>query len=177
MSNLLEPGKYIGTVEDFAIRKSAEKGTPSLNVKFAVKGETKSVFWEKYITEGTVDHLADSLVESGLLNTKRFSDLSKGKDGGGLKLNQEVEIVIFHEEYTNSSGEVKTSVKVRYVNAIGGGEMKGAIAEDEAISTLSGLNIDAAIMQSEVRTGKKVQIEEQVADVVTPGVTSDDVPF
>lgn len=166
----MEPGKYIATVEDYGIGTSSEKKTPYLNVKFKIKETGMTVFWQQYLTSKTVDRLVDNLVETKLLQTKKFSDLADGVRGNGLSTLTEVEITVVNEEY-DKDGEIKTSSKVQWVNTIGGGGMKNTLAKAEAITTLAGLNLDATINASQVRTG--VTIEEPLV----PGAGSEEVPF
>src|SRR5688500_1276083 len=66
-----------------------------------------------YFTEKTTERTLESLRHLGWAGEDLF-DLS------GIDQN-EVEIVVEHEEYETDSGELKTSAKVRWINAIGGG--------------------------------------------------------
>lgn len=168
---VIEPGKYLAVVEDFGIRKSAQKGTPSLNVKFKLVESGKNVYWEQYITENTSERLIKNLVDTGLLKTKKFSDVAKGKDGGALSLTEQVELTVVIEEYTTDSGEQKQTNKVDWVNVPGGGSMKGALAKEEAISILDGLNLDAEILAAEQSTGKSINTEPENT------IDSSDIPF
>lgn len=169
MSNVLEPGKYVGTVEDFGVGTSSQKGTPFLNVRFKLKGTEKSGFWQQYLTANTMERVIENLVATGLLKTKKFSDLAEGKAGNGMCLETEVEVVIVHEEY-EKDGEQKVAAKVAFVNELGGKMMKGMLAKAEAISVLEGLNLDAEILAAEAKTGVKV-------DDTPKDVTGSDVPF
>lgn len=164
----VEPGKYLATVEDFGIGTSSKKGTPLLNVKFKLKETGNNVYWTQYLTANTMERVVQNLVETGLLATKRFSDLAEGVDGKGLSTSVEVELVVINENYTTDSGENKVAAKVEYVNKPGGLAMKGMLAKAEAITALAGLNLDAEILASEKRTG---------VDVTAKDVNGDSVPF
>lgn len=169
----MEPGKYIGTVEDYGIKKSAAKGTPGLNIKFNIKESGLSVFWEQWLTPNTVERVIDNLVECELLQTKKFSDVAEGVQGRALSTSQEVELVVINESYTTESGEEKIATKVQYVNPIGGskGGMKGALDKAEAMTVLGDLNVDAQILASSTKLN--IEVQEKAAEEVAAG----DIPF
>lgn len=168
----VEPGKYLATVEDFGIGTSSKKGTPLLNVKFKLKETGNNVYWTQYLTANTMERVVQNLVETGLLATKRFSDLAEGVDGKGIATSVEVELVVINEEYEitegKDKGQKRVAAKVEYVNKPGGLAMKGMLAKAEAITALAGLNLDAEILAAEQKTG---------VDVTAKDVTGDSVPF
>lgn len=166
----IEPGKYLGTVEDYGIIKSGQKGTPGLNVKFRLKDSGLNVYWQQWITEGTKERLVETLIETELLRTKNLADLADGRSSGGLCTETEVELVVINEEYTTENGEVKTATKVEFVNPIGGREMKGKLAKAEAVSILGGLNLEAEVLAASTKLGKEVGAK-------TGQPAADDIPF
>lgn len=175
MSNTLEPGKYLATVEDFGIITSPTKGTPGLNVKFKIKDSGLNVYWTQYLTANTVERITENLVETGLLKTKKFSDLAEGAQGGGMCLETEVELVVINEDY-EKDGEMKTVAKVEYVNVPGGRGMKNTLAKADAITALAGLNIDAEILAAEQKTGVNVGQKAQT-QAAGQDVDPADIPF
>jgi len=161
----MEPGKYIAKIDSYKIDTKGQKNTPCLTVKFTVTETGQSVYWDAWLTEKTIDRVIKTLGDTKLLETKNFADLAKGS---GLSKDQEVEIVVVNEEYNG-----KTYSKVDFVNVIGGGAMKSGLAEAEAISVLSGLNIDATIMAYEQKTGNKIE----QSSPKTESFAADDIPF
>lgn len=173
MSNTLEPGKYLANVEEFGIIKSAQKGTPGLNVKFKLKDSGQNAYWTQWLTANTMERIVENLVETGLLKTKKFSDLAEGVNGGGMCLDTEVEIVIVHEPY-EKDGEQKVAVKVEFVNKPGSRGMQNTLAKADAVTALAGLNLDAEILAAQQKTGVKVEEKTAPAD---QNFTADDIPF
>jgi hypothetical protein len=167
---MIEPGKYIATVEDYSVGKSKEKGTPFLNFKFKIKDTGKNIYWAQYVTANTIDRLSVNLIETGLLLKNDFNQMAQGAQSGCIDLAKEVEIVVISEEYTSDSGELKTATKVQYVNVVGGGSMASAVDEKEAVQLFSGLNIGASILAARQKLGAE-------APAQTPTPTADDIPF
>ena len=175
---MLEPGRYIATVDDYGIRTVGEKNTAQLSIKFKTKEGGKSVFFQNFLTENTVKtdyfkNLMDTLVGAGVLKSKRFTDISKGKDFGALSTSVEVEIVVDHQRDENGQLRVDKKgepyVAVSFVNDPSRSGMKGKLAEAEAVTVLAGLNLDAHILEAQQRVG--VTISEDLE------TNTDDVPF
>lgn len=175
----IEPGRYKATIEDYGIKTIGEKKTPQMNIKFKTVEGNLAVYFQNFLTAGTTGsdyftNLMNTLVETGALRTKKFTDIAKGVQGGAFDTSVELEIVCDYEK--NDDGSVrevngKSYVKVNFVNNPDKSGMKGLLAESEAITVLGGLNLDAHILEAEQRTGAQV----------TPGHTqqpgADEVPF
>jgi hypothetical protein len=97
--------------------RSQNKGTPQVFVAFALLDGPhagRRLGWFGYFTEGSADRTIESLRLCGL----KGDDLANAIKG---PLDQEVQLVLEHEEY-----EGKKRVKVSWVNAPGGGAFKMA---------------------------------------------------
>ena len=175
----IEPGRYKATIEDYAIRTVGEKKTPQLSVKVKTEETGLAVYFQNFLTEGTTNSeyfskLMDTLIETGALKTKKFTDIAKGLSGGAFDTAIVLEIVVAHE--TDDNGNVQTNdkgapyTKVQFINNPDKSGMKGQLAEDEAITVLGGLNLDAHILQSEQRTGSTITAPAHA-------VSEADVPF
>lgn len=160
----LEPGKYIATVSNYSIGKG-ETGHPFISVMFKLKDHNKNQFWRQALTVNTQSFVAKNLVELALLRTKKFSDIAKGVEGGALATDVEVELVLAYDD----TGKY---LNVQYVNRIGGGAMKGALAAADAVSVLAGLNLDAEILAAEQETGMTIP-----TDGPAQAIADSDVPF
>ena len=175
---MLEPGKYIARITDYGIRSVGEKKTPQLAIEFTTKEDGKSVWFQNFLTEGTTsssywNNLMDTLVTTGALRSKKFTDIAKGKDGNALCNLVDLQVVVDWEmddqnnKVLNKKGEAITSV--RFINDPNRSGMKGLLAETEAISVLNSLNLDAHILQSEQRTKVSVGAGQTISE--------SDVPF
>lgn len=173
----LEPGRYIATIEDYGIKTVGEKKTPQLSIKFKTVDGGHALYFQNFLTSGTTGsdyftNLMNTLVETGALKTKKFTDIAKGVDGGALDKNVKLELVCDFER--NDDGSVKehngkSFLKVNFINNPDKSGMKGVLAEGDAITVLAGLNLDAHILQAEQRVGKKI---ENVSDI-----NPEEVPF
>ena len=172
---MIEPGRYTATIEDYGIKTVGEKKTPQMNIKF--KTETgDAVYFQNFLTAGTTGsdyftNLMNTLVETGALKTKKFTDIAKGLEGGAFDTKTPLEIVCDYEK--NDDGSVKeyngkSYMKVNFINNPNKSGMKGKLAESDAITVLDGLNLDAHILSAEQRTGSAITAQE---------VSSDDIPF
>lgn len=174
----IEPGRYKATIEDYGIKTVGDKKTPQMNIKFKTVESGLAVYFQNFLTAGTTGseyftNLMNTLVETGALRTKKFTDIAKGVQGNAFDTSVELEIVCDYEKNDDGSTKVingKSYVKVNFINNPDKSGMKGQIAEEEAITVLSGLNLDAHILQAEQRTGSSIQSN-------SPAVNSDDVPF
>lgn len=176
----IEPGRYRATIEDYAIKTVGEKNTPQMIVKFKTKENGLAVYFTNFLTEGTTKSdyfktLMDTLVETGTLRSKKFTDIAKGVKGGALATDVELEIIVDYERDQNndiqrdSNGNPYT--KVNFINNPNRSGVKGQLAESEAITVLSGLNLDAHILESEQRT------KATVGNSAHTDPAKDDIPF
>ncbi len=156
-----QEGRFIATVGSFALFKSPSKGTLGLKVQFNIKEPSETVYWDAWLTSNTQERVVENLIDTGLLETENFDDLAKGV---GLSKTQEVEVVIVKE-----SNDGKDYYKVNYVNPIGGKQIKGALAQDEAIIALKGLNLNDTIKLA----AKKLNKNPSPA----PGYAPSEIPF
>lgn len=175
---MINPGKYLATIKDYGIRTVGENKTPQMQIEFLTK-EAQTVYFQNFLTPGTTtsnyfSNLMKTLVETGALKTKSFTDISKGIEGGALDTTVELEIVVTEQldkdgqPVTNKQGEPYMTVK--YINNPNRSGMEGKLAAEEAISVLSGLNLDAAILEAEQATGVEVGSKK-------PDFSKDDIPF
>lgn len=79
-----EAGNYQGDLVDVAMDTSPEKGTPSINLTFDVKGNRVTVY--KYLSEGAIEYterdLHDALGFNGNYENPTPADFSNTKDVG-----------------------------------------------------------------------------------------------
>ena len=174
----IEPGRYKATIEEYGIKTVGDKKTPQMTIKFKTVENGLAVYFQNFLTAASTGSeyfikLMDTLIETKALRTKKFTDIAKGVQGGAFDTSVELEIIVDHEKNDDGSVKVidgKSYTKVQFINNPDKSGIKGMLAENEAITVLGGLNLDAHILQSEQRTGSTVE-----ANNTQPG--SDDVPF
>jgi hypothetical protein len=142
---LLNPGNYRGAPVEATLSKA---GTGTLQVAVRLRlvdppGQT--ITWYGFLSDGAIDRTVESLRHMGW----QGNDVRDFLAGRGLPagFDQEVEIVVEHEEYPKGSG--KYQAKVQWINAGGGLAVKNALTEDEA-------NAFAAKMQRQIAALDKV---------------------
>lgn len=176
----VEPGRYRATIEDYGIRTVGDKKTPQMQIKFKIKDSGKAVYFQNFLTEGTTKseyfkNLLDTLVETKVLQTTRFTDISKGVKGGALNTGIELEILVDFERDANDQKVLDKNqnpyVKVAFINNPEKSGMKGQLSEAESVNVLGALNLDAHILESQQRTGSSVSS----ADSFKP--EESDIPF
>lgn len=174
----IEAGRYKATIEDYGIKTVGEKKTPQMSIKFKTVENGQAVYFQNFLTAGTTGSeyfttLMNTLVGTGALRTSKFTDIAKGKDGGAFATDVVLDIVVDSEK--DEHGNVQTDkngnpyMKVAFINDPNSG-MKGQLAESEAITVLSGLNLDAHIIQASQRVGATV-------GQAAPAIDGSDVPF
>jgi len=173
----IEPGRYKATIEDYGIKTVGDKKTPQMTIKFKTVENGLAVYFQNFLTAGTTGseyftNLMNTLVETKALRTKKFTDIAKGVQGGAFDTSIELEIVVAHE--TDDNGNIQTNdkgvpyTKVQFINNPDKSGMRGLLAENEAITVLGGLNLDAHILQAEQRTGAAVTTQNNDSEEEVP---------
>jgi len=117
----IQQGTYIAkAIKPAALEKSPEKGTPCVRVTFKLADGGATIDWVGWLTEKTRDRTVESLEYMGF-------------DGTDLETvtKNDVQIVIEPEEYENDKGEKKTTMRVKWVNSLGGRGMSALDAAEE----------------------------------------------
>lgn len=126
-----EPGRYAAKLINHNVVKSSEKGTPGVEMVFEYEDEDG----DRHTINGTV-WLAESNLTEHLDKTQRtfdtfdFDIMESGFDFSSWQEPEDVEdspyigmdcsIVLEEEEY-EKDGKIKTAIRVRWINAPGGG--------------------------------------------------------
>jgi hypothetical protein len=120
---MIPAGKYVARAQEGVWCKVGQNSTPGVGVRFEfqLEGKQAEIWHVMYLTEAARPYTFEALVKLGYDETH---DLV-AKDGNLTFAKQhladkEVEIVVEHEEYNG-----KSRAKVKYINEIGGGNLKG----------------------------------------------------
>jgi hypothetical protein len=164
----------------FLVGESKEKKTPYYEIEFENK-EGETIYSQHYYStkeftkqDGSKSNMVkenqELLINMGFKGksesdmadeSKSVSDLFNLVDGG-------IAVFIEAEEFTTDSGEVKTSNKVKYVNAGGG---RARIDKAAAVKTFAGF---AGNLMQARQASKVVAVE---APVENSEVSEDEIPF
>lgn len=117
-----KPGTYDAVAVGGQVSKSAEKGTPFIEVtfKFDHEGTESTIRWRGYTTEKAKPFTLATLATLGF-NGKTGPDGSINADAF---TDAAAELVLAEENYTDRDGNPKTTTKVQYVNSPGAGGAK-----------------------------------------------------
>lgn len=133
MGNTTNTRRYKARASEWGLGESS-KGTKQIAVSFNILTENadmQRITWYGYFGDASWERTIESLRHCGWTG-EDLSELEGTK--GGLDAN-EVELVIADEDYTDpSTGEVKTSTKVQWVNKAGGLALNAPLAPDAAKS-------------------------------------------
>jgi len=131
----MEPGRYMGKVDDYAIRIS-KKGDPLVVIVFSVEGE--KIYWNGNFSNDMGRSITlKTLSECGL---KDIKDLTSGKFAEGRTsgcLDTKKEIVVGVDITNGDNG--KTFYSIKYVGA---GEMKEGVDKSKAASLFAGMGLE-----------------------------------
>lgn len=139
--------KVIGKLLDYRCEQTS-KGEPRVVLIFGYGDNfDQKVYWNGYFTEKTKKTTIDTLLLLGI-QTDDVEDLAKGREAGLLDLDKEVQLTLAEEEY-----EGKKTLKVRWVNEVGGGGFSKRILEGDAINKLKELNVKFDLMEARKKKG------------------------
>jgi hypothetical protein len=122
---MLNPGTYRGAAVEAAL-STTSRGTPQVAVRLRlVDPPGQTITWYGFLTDAAIDRTVESLRHMGWQGTDVRDFLAERPLPEGF--DQEVEIVVEHEEY-----EGKTQARVKWINSGGGLAVKNALTEQEA---------------------------------------------
>jgi len=126
----LRPGTYNAYVTEAYLGKSRNKGTPQLEIRFQLEGDSAPFIWAyRYFTDNGWQYLEKELKAMGWdprAHDYDFEKLDTKKDNDGRIVRHSalaenpcwVQIVVQDETYTDDQGVSRTSTKVRFINEI-----------------------------------------------------------
>ncbi len=130
----VQPGKYIAKIIDYGIG-TTKAGDPTVVVKFG--WGTYSMIWNGSLKPGKAQEITiKALLRMGLKDDDKLENLADGTDSGLLDLEKDVELDVQMDTYDG-----KTRPKIAWINEVGGGKFKNAMAKDEFKTKLGGLDI------------------------------------
>lgn len=178
---MIAEGKHKAKVTGSFCGESSEKKTKFAGIEFTTESN-ETIFWTGYMTEtefskadGSVSTPAKetlkTLIEIGFIGSK-ISDLSSDDTEKIFnEIEDDIYIVVEHEEYVKKDGEIGTMPKVKYVNIGAGGPQR--FTKEQAVKSFAGTNFDAELMKLRKSIKPKVKQEPEA----TSEADDDDVPF
>lgn len=131
MSLPLEKATYRAIAVSTCLDRSKKKQTPFVAVNFEIvdhetyTGEQTRA-WEGYLTDKTEARTAESLQYMGYQGDNLEDFASLDREGCQRLLPSVVEIVCEPESYTDEEGNERWSLRVQWVNRVGGGRYKAS---------------------------------------------------
>lgn len=134
----IKAGVYTAQISDYAITKT-KKGLPMAMIRLVFQDsekESHSITWYgTFGSEKASEITCEALAVCGW-TTNNPADLAKGFGSGVLAENKEISITVASEEW-----EGKTTMKVKYINPVGGQGFRDKMSQAEAAQLFSGLNL------------------------------------
>ena len=127
-----------------------------------------------FLTDGAKPYTFDALNTMGYLFLD--DDMCDVDDLSAYDRSVEFEVVV-ESEFNEKDG--KSYEKIKFVNPLGGREIKGTIAKEEKVSHMKGLNLAGDVMGLRDKYGKKgaKKTEQTTKPAEAPEFTADDLPF
>lgn len=175
-------GKYLAKIIDYWVDKT-NAGVPRVNISLNVivdqsqTGVVNALRWDgSFATEKSKNNVLKTLEVCGLRSPSHIGLVAKGKDAGALDLHREVEVEVVHEQKTSKDGKSYLWVSIAWINPVGGGKFKDAMAADdfEVFVATSGLQGDFMKMAQE----KGVKLDDRTyVDAPRSDDPFADIPF
>ena len=172
----IKPGKYEAVAIAGQFTQSAEKKTPCVAIlfEFDCNGNTEQLWWTGWLSPAAMERTIENLTVIGYDEEK--GHLADGSIPAAHFSGNKVEIVIDEEHYTAKDGSPKTSMKIKYVNKIGGNSPFGVQNPNEIKAMLANVNLKAQIKAARAKLGLKT--ENKPAMPEPPKVDlNENVPF
>lgn len=164
----IKPGQYIAKPIQGQFAKSKEKGTPCIGILFEFeRGRdenglplTEKMWWTGWLTATVGKDGKTPLERSMEVLALCGFDENKGHDANGTVPKEhfdpkaEVQITIEPEPYVAKDGTAKTTMKIKWVNRVGGGQF-GAVDPQEMKNILAGVNLKAEMAAAKAKLGIK----------------------
>lgn len=143
----IRPGKFIATVQSYGIAEKKEtQKAPQVAITFGYddNGTQQTITYYGSLSNDAAPYTIKNLITCGM-KTDSIDSLCEP----GAFTEKEVQIVIEADEYQG-----KTTMKVRYINEIGGAQFK-ALAKDAAKAQLGHFNSFIAATRKEMGVTQK----------------------
>lgn len=171
--------------------ESSEKKTPFFGLEFTTLENDQVILYFAYMSSkeftksGKITTMIkenlELLVKLGFKGSK-FTDLSddsKSVDDLFAQINDDIKIVVEHEDFTKDDGEIVTNAKVKYVN-VGHGNIN-KFDHKQAVAKFKSYNFDGELMKLKKSLGtpkaKEESKEEESTTDNSQDFSSDDIPF
>ena len=152
----IKPGKYEAVAIGGQFTQSSEKKTPCVAVlfEFECEGNTEQLWWTGWLSPAAIERTIETLANIGYDEEK--GHLSDGSIPAAHFSGNKVQIVIDEEHYTAKDGSPKTSMKIKYVNKLGGSSPFGGSQDPNQIkSMLASVNLKAQMKAARAKLGLK----------------------
>ncbi len=188
---MITEGKKTAKATGIRFIKAGEKETLAMEVAFTFVDPSDNLPhtfpWQGWLTEKAMDNTMRTLVEVLEYNgDDKIVSVPPGDRREGMIANQDcinrkkdVELVIEPEQYEDKNGVMRTRMRIKWVNNVGGGQFAGVSAE-EIPSRLGQLGFKASFLAAKQNVGRPreakppVQAEQQQGGL---GFSESDIPF
>ena len=147
----VKAGKYEARIIDYTMTTNT-KGDLQAAVRFTFNDgiADRNMTWYGGFGEKQLKHTLKALVTMGLRGA--VEEMADGVNSNILDVDKAVEIEVRHEEYNG-----KTTVKIAWVNALGGAAFKNLAAKADVKAKLATLNIKGELAALRATMGVKEQ--------------------
>lgn len=188
--SLLAEGTHKVKITGCFTGESGEKKTPFYGLEFTTLDTNQTILYfaymsDKEFTKGgkittMIKENLELLVKLGFKGS-RFTDLSddsKSVDDLFIKTEDQINIVVEHEEFTKTDGTTATTAKVKYVN-VGYGNIN-KFDHKQAVAKFKSYNFDGELMKLKKSIGQPKEKEEEKTEDAqdnSQGFDADEIPF
>ena len=158
---MVQPGTYRAKIVDYGIVKiksGVNAGKPAPNISFQVEceGKLEQVSWQGSFNEGRPREIAmNALITCGLTLDK-FHMLSAGPAFEALNIEQEVNVVVEHEQAIDGSGKVYPRVK--WINPLNSRNLE-KMGDQEFRMQLESMGLKASFLQASRAKGAHAPLQ------------------
>ena len=172
-------GTYPGKVTSHGLIKSKEKQTPGLSIRLQYETPEgfKAITRVYWVSAKALEFTLKMLKEVFGWTGSNIRDLHDNGAGGGFSLvGSPCEVVTEFEHFTDpNSGEDKKSLKVKFLNPVGGGGDIHEPMEDADIAALSE-QIKGSIVKHRQDNNEEI-VNESTGEITSGAAKNDDLPF
>lgn len=180
----IKPGKYIARPVQGLFTESPEKKTPCVAVEFQFEIDTlagkstETLWWQGWFSEKSLERTMEALVVMGFLeDAPRNADQSFGNTN--FIPGSEVQITIENEPYTDKNGAPKDSMKIKWVNKVGGSQF--AVMDSAAAAAMvKSIDLKTQMAAARAALGLKKPATPAANPRVknyAPGADNSEIPF
>lgn len=170
------PGKYTATAVAAQGTESKEKKTPGISVCFefeAKPGTVETLWWTGWLTQASQERTFETMALCGIkdIYDENGTFLPKAFENA-----KEVSITIEDEPFTNQAGNPVSSMKIKWVNPVGGGNFQ-KLTPDVFKSAFAGIDLKAGLAAAKAKLNLKEETPKQIKNHADGIKRKEEIPF